>query len=91
MNNGAHKAGYPEVVQNLREVKGIEAIYQMHRNVTSKDSENAPPDYIANFGEDEGCVGNTISVEVSGDAKSYEVRNDRTGAVRKYSVPPNTL
>jgi competence protein ComEC len=88
MNNGARKAGYPEVVQRLRDVKSVEAIYQMHRNVTSQDSENAPPDFIANLGEDEGCAGNTITVEVSGDAKSYKVRNDRTGTARTYKVPP---
>jgi competence protein ComEC len=88
MNNGAHKAGYPEVVQRLRDVKSIEAIYQMHRNVTSPDAENAPPDFIANLGEEQGCAGNTITVEVAGDAKAYQVRNDRTGSARTYHVPP---
>jgi competence protein ComEC len=87
MNNGARKAGYPEVVERLRDVKSIEAIYQMHRNVTSRDSENALPDFIANLGEEKGCAGNTITVEVSGDGRSYEVTNDRTGVARHYNVP----
>ena len=71
-NNGPRKGGHPAVTAVLRRVPGIEAIYQMHRNLKAKDDENTEPSRIANDGRKKES-GNTIVVRVAPDARTYEV------------------
>lgn len=86
MNNGPRKGGSPDVVKWLRQTPGLQDLYQLHRNVASRDNENAAPEFIANLGPGEGCTGALIKVSVAPDGNSYSVTNSRTGQSRSYTV-----
>jgi competence protein ComEC len=86
MNNGPKKGGSPDVVKWLRAVPSVQDIYQLHRNVTAKDEENAPPEFLANLGNEDGCEGNWVKVVVAPDGNSYTVTNGRTGQSRRYMM-----
>jgi beta-lactamase superfamily II metal-dependent hydrolase len=83
-NNGARKGGHPNVMSALRRVPDVQAIYQMHRNVTVGAQENAEPEFIAN--PDEKCLGEGIRLSVAADGKSYAVTVGSTGKPRKYET-----
>lgn len=83
-NNGPRKGGHPDVLKTLRQVPGLKAIYQMHRNVSLSDEENAPAEFIANH--DEQCAGEIIKVSVASNAKSYTVTVGSQGTPRRYQT-----
>lgn len=83
-NNGPHKGGHPSVMAALRNVPGIEGIYQQHRNLDSKPEENAPAEYIAN--EKEQCDAEYIHLSVSGDSKTYTVKVGSNGTPKQYKT-----
>jgi beta-lactamase superfamily II metal-dependent hydrolase len=83
-NNGARKGGHPSVVSTLRRIPGIEAIYQVHRNVTVGAQENTDPEFIANA--DEECQGESIKLSVAPDSKSYTVTVGGKGKPRRYET-----
>jgi beta-lactamase superfamily II metal-dependent hydrolase len=71
MNNGPRKGAELPVIAALRSSPGIDAIFQVHRNVRTGDDDNAPADHIANL--DEACQGDYVWVKVAADARSYTV------------------
>jgi beta-lactamase superfamily II metal-dependent hydrolase len=83
-NNGARKGGHPSVIGTLRRVPGIQAIYQMHRNLTANAQDNTDPEYIAN--PDERCQGESIKLAVAPDSKSYTVTVGSHGKSRTYAT-----
>ncbi len=83
-NNGARKGGHPSVIATLRRVPDIQAIYQMHRNVTAAAQENTDPGFIANH--EEQCQGKGIKLSVSADAKSYSVTVGSKGEPRRFET-----
>jgi competence protein ComEC len=83
-NNGPRKGGHGDVLKTLRQVPGLEAIYQMHRNVSLSAEENAPAEFIAN--QEEKCTGETIKLSVAPDAKSYTVTVGSKGTPRRYQT-----
>lgn len=83
-NNGPRKGGHPDVLKTLRQVPGLQAIYQMHRNVGLSAEENAPAEFIAN--QDVDCAGETIKISVAPDAKSYTVTVGSKGTPRSYQT-----
>jgi beta-lactamase superfamily II metal-dependent hydrolase len=83
-NNGARKGGHASVMGTLRRVPDIQAIYQLHRNVTVGAAENADPEFIAN--PDEKCQGEGIKLRVTADAKRYAVTVGSKGKPRTYDV-----
>lgn len=87
-NNGPRKGGHPEVTATLRAVPGIEAIYQMHRNVTVGPEENTKPEFIANA--DEACAGEFIKLSVAPDGGSYTVTVGSAGTPRRYQTRADT-
>jgi beta-lactamase superfamily II metal-dependent hydrolase len=84
MNNGPRKGGDASVVATLRRVPEIQAIYQLHRNVTTGAQENADPEFIAN--PDEKCQGESIRLSVAADGKSYTVTVGSKGKPKKYET-----
>jgi beta-lactamase superfamily II metal-dependent hydrolase len=84
MNNGPRKGGDPSVVATLRRVPEIEAIYQLHRNVTSSAQENADPEFIANL--DANCQAESIRLSVAPDGRSYTVTVGSKGKPKKYET-----
>jgi hypothetical protein len=72
------------VTATLRRVPGLQAIYQVHRNLTVGAQENADPEYIAN--PDEKCQGEPIRLRVAADAKSYTVTAGSKGKTHRYET-----
>lgn len=83
-NNGARKGAAPSVTANLRRVPGLQAIYQLHRNVTVGAQENTDPEFIAN--PDEKCRGESIKFSVAADGKSYAVSVGSKGKTHHYET-----
>jgi beta-lactamase superfamily II metal-dependent hydrolase len=83
-NNGPRKGGDPSVIATLRRVPGIQAIYQLHRNVTAGAQENTDPEFIAN--SDEKCRGANIKLAVAPDSRSYTVTVGSLGKPRRYET-----
>jgi competence protein ComEC len=83
-NNGARKGGHAGVIATLRRSPEIQAIYQLHRNVTAAAQENTDPEYIAN--PDEMCQGEGIKLAVAADAKSYTVTVGSKGTPKRYET-----
>ena len=83
-NNGPRKGGMPAVTAALRRSPEIQAIYQVHRNLTVGAAENTDPEYIAN--PDEKCQGEGISLRIANDAKSYTVTVGNKGKPKKYET-----
>lgn len=83
-NNGARKGGHPSVTATLRRIPDVQAIYQLHRNVTVGAQENTDPEFIAN--PDEKCQGESIHLATAPDGKSYTVTVGSKGKPRKYET-----
>jgi beta-lactamase superfamily II metal-dependent hydrolase len=83
-NNGARKGCHPSVMAALRRVPDLQAVYQMHRNLTVGAQENTDPEFIAN--PDEKCQGEHIKVSVAPDGKSYTVTVGSKGKPRRYET-----
>jgi competence protein ComEC len=83
-NNGARKGAHPEVMTTLRRVPDIQAIYQLHRNVTVGAQENTDAELIAN--PDEKCQGESIRLTVAPDGRSYAVVVGSKGKPRTYQT-----
>jgi beta-lactamase superfamily II metal-dependent hydrolase len=83
-NNGPRKGCDPQVMANLRRVPGIQAIYQLHRNLTVGDAENTDLPFIANHAP-KGS-GEWIHLAVAPDGRSYTVTVGAKGKPRRYTT-----
>jgi beta-lactamase superfamily II metal-dependent hydrolase len=81
-NNGPRKGCHPSVTTTLRRLPEIQAIYQLHRNVTVGTQENTDPRFIANA--DEKCQGESIHLAVAADGRRYTVIVGARGEPRRY-------
>jgi competence protein ComEC len=81
-NNGPRKGANVSVIATLRRVEGIEAVYQLHKNMTVGDAENTDAEFIAN--KDEKCQGQPIDLSTAADGKTYGVTVG--GKTREYKV-----
>jgi beta-lactamase superfamily II metal-dependent hydrolase len=83
-NNGPRKGGHPDVTKALKSVPGLEAIWQLHRNVTVGAEDNTAPERIANM--EENCKAEFIKVSVAADSKSYTVQIGKDGKPTTYQT-----
>ncbi|HRI14467.1 MAG TPA: MBL fold metallo-hydrolase [Verrucomicrobiota bacterium] len=81
-NNGPRKGCMPEVVNNLRTLPSLQAVYQVHRNLGNLDV-NAPREQCANDGE---AGGNYLKLSVAPDGRSYVVTVPSTGHRRTFAT-----
>jgi beta-lactamase superfamily II metal-dependent hydrolase len=86
INNGPRKGCDPVVVARLRHTPGLEAVYQVHRNVRIAADENAPAEFIANA--EEKCQAESINLSVAADGKSYTLTAGRAGKPHRYETRP---
>jgi beta-lactamase superfamily II metal-dependent hydrolase len=84
INNGPRKGCDPIVVERLKRTSGIDAIYQVHRNVRVDARENTAEEFIAN--NDEKCKAEPIAVSVAPDARSYTVKAGYAGKQHRYET-----
>lgn len=84
MNNGPRKGTAKATVDTLKSSPGIQAMYQVHKNVRADDINNTADEFIANFPEK--CEGHYIKLAVDPTAKSYTVSIPATGHARTYKT-----
>jgi beta-lactamase superfamily II metal-dependent hydrolase len=84
IDNGPKKGAEVKTVATLKSTPGIEAIYQLHRNVNTTEKDNAAPDFVAN--DEEACKGEFIKIAVNSDGKSYTVNIPAKKISRSYRV-----
>jgi beta-lactamase superfamily II metal-dependent hydrolase len=86
MCNGPEKGGDPETQATLRQVKSLQARFQLHRNIRLAADEQAPPEFIANSGTTAECQGVFIKASVAPDGKSYTVQIGSDGKVHTFET-----
>lgn len=86
MCNGPTKGGHKQTQETLRQVKSLQALFQLHRNVNLKPDEQAPADFIANSGTTAECKGINVKASVAPDGSSYTVRIGSDGKVHTFET-----
>ena len=76
MNNGPRKGGAAATVRLLKSVPSIQAAYQLHRNVATRDEENTESSLIANKN---ASGGEFIRVRVAPDGAKFTVQIGENG------------
>jgi len=71
IDSGPRKGAEATTFATLSKVAGLQAVYQLHRNLRTPDKDNTMVAYIAN--EEEQCQGDFILLSVEPDGKSYKV------------------
>lgn len=84
-NNGVTKGCDPNVFANLKELTGVEQVYQVHKNLRPDgDKNNVPDEFIANL--DKECKANSIQLSVDPAGKTYTVSIPSNGHSRTYQT-----
>ncbi len=84
MCNGPKKGGHPQTLATLKEVKSLQALYQLHRNVDLPADQQSPAEFIANSEPTVNCSGVWVKASVAPDGKSYTVQIGPEGQKREY-------
>ena len=85
MNNGATKGTGASTMAALRSSPGLQAMYQVHKNIRPDGRDNNTADeFIANH--EEQCAGHFIKLTVAPDGKSYTVSIPATGHARTFET-----
>lgn len=84
MNNGPRKGTAKSTIDALKSSPGIQAMYQMHKNVRADIEDNTTDDLIANVPEQ--CSGNYIQLTVWPSGKFYTVTIPATGYTRTFTT-----
>jgi hypothetical protein len=82
-NNGPKKGCQPDSFATVKGIPGIEAIYQVHRNLVAPEA-NTTPEKIANT--EEKCAGNYLKLSVEPNGKKYTVANPSTKHEKTYAT-----
>ena len=81
LNNGPTKGGYLEVFERLRQVQGLEDVWQLHRSARAGEM-NFVHEQIANLDE---STAHSIKLSANEDG-SFQVMNGRTGVWKSYDI-----
>jgi hypothetical protein len=84
INSGPRKGAEAKTFATLKSLPGIEAIYQLHRNLRTSDKDNPMSGYIAN--EEEQCQGNFIKISVDSNSRFYTVTIPAKQISRRYRM-----
>ena len=79
VNNGATKGGAAVTLAAMRQVKGLEAVWQLHRSL-NPGAQNAADEHVANLDD---TAAHWIRLSASEDG-SFSVTNGRTGISQHY-------
>jgi beta-lactamase superfamily II metal-dependent hydrolase len=82
-NNGPKKGCQPGAFASVKALAGVEAIYQVHKNLVAPDS-NTSPERIANA--EEKCAGNYVKLSVDPNGKKYTVSVPATGHEQTFTT-----
>ena len=87
MCNGPTKGCDPSTNATLRQIKSVQAVYQLHRNVKLRPDEQTPAEFIANNVDDSAsCQGTFVKVAVAPGGESYTVQISADGAKREFKT-----
>jgi beta-lactamase superfamily II metal-dependent hydrolase len=84
MNNGARKGTAKSTIEALKTSPGIQAMYQVHKNVRADHENNTADEFIANL--EEQCSGNYLKLSVDPSGKSYAISIPATGHQRTFKT-----
>jgi hypothetical protein len=87
MNNGARKGTAKSTIEALKSSPGIQAMYQLHKNIRADIENNTADEFIANL--EEKCAGNYIKLSVDPSGKSYTISIPATGHERTFQTQMN--
>ncbi|MFV0442434.1 MAG: ComEC/Rec2 family competence protein [Planctomycetaceae bacterium] len=85
MCNGPTKGGHADTLKTLREVKSLQSLYQLHRNVQLDADAQTPAEYIANSEPTVNCSGVWVKASVAADGKSYTMQIGPDGARKEFA------
>lgn len=83
VNDGARKGFNADAFEILRQIPGIEGVWQLHRTVQSDSAHNTSESMIANLAEGEADKGFGIKVSAAKDG-SFTVTNARNNFSQTY-------
>jgi beta-lactamase superfamily II metal-dependent hydrolase len=86
MNNGPRKGTAKSTVDALKSSPGIQAMYQLHKNVRADIVNNTADEFIANL--EEKCEGHFIKLSVDPAGKTYTVSIPASGYKRTFQTRP---
>jgi hypothetical protein len=84
MNNGPRKGTAAATIATLKASPGLQAMYQVHKNVREDSENNTSDEFIANL--DEKCEAHFIKLTVAPDGKTYTVSIPATGHTRTFQT-----
>jgi hypothetical protein len=84
MNNGPRKGTSKSAVDALKSSPGIQAMYQVHKNVRADHVNNTEDEFIANL--EEKCAASYIKLSVDPSGKAYTVSIPATGHKKTYQT-----
>lgn len=84
MCNGPKKGGAESTLKTLREVKSLQAWFQLHRNVDLDPALQAPAERIANGGTTADCRGEWIMAQVQPDGQTFSIRVGKSGQPQEF-------
>lgn len=85
-NNGPKKGCQPGAFGSVKALAGVEAIYQVHKNLVAPDA-NTTAEKIANLEEKpEKCAGNYVKLSVDPNGKKYTVSVPSTGHSQVFNT-----
>jgi len=84
MNNGPRKGTAKSTVETLKSSPGIQAMYQVHKNVRPDKENNTGDEFIANL--EEKCAANHLKLTVAPDARNYTVSIPATSHQRTFQT-----
>jgi competence protein ComEC len=84
MNNGPRKGTSKTAIDSLKSSPGIQAMYQLHKNIRDDRENNTTDELIANL--DEKCSANYLKLSVEPSGKSYTISIPATGVKRTFKT-----
>ncbi len=82
MNNGPKKGTGASTIAALKSLPGLQAMYQVHKNIRPDVENNSADEFIANL--DEKCAANYIKLSVAPDGKQYTISIPATGHQKTF-------
>lgn len=84
--NGPTKGAEANTLATLKQVKSLEAWYQLHRNTRLPAEDQTPPERIANSGDTASCQGVWVKASVAPAGDKYTVQIGPQGSPREFAV-----